>query len=196
MNPCIAIIDHNTLSSIALQNILTDNFRNVEIYAYGTMNDFIKDSNRHFIHFFVSSDIMFRHIDEFETLRNQTTVLSEGEDRRFCKAGYNVLDISLSEDEIIGKILKIRLVSRYEDNDLNCGKRERNSGEELSPREKDVLKLMVKGLINKEIAESLGISMTTVIFHRNNICEKLQTRSLGRLTIFAVLSGIIDINEI
>ena len=69
---------------------------------------------------------MFRHIDEFETLRNQTTVLSEGEDRRFCKAGYNVLDISLSEDEIIGKILKIRLVSRYEDNDLNCGKRVRS----------------------------------------------------------------------
>jgi len=196
MNPCIAIIDHNTLSSIALQNILTDNYRNVEICAYGTMNDFIKDSNRHFIHFFVSSDIMFRHIDEFETLRSQTTVLSEGEDRRFCKAGYNVLDISMSENEITGKLLKIQLVSRYEDNDLNCRKRERNNGEELSPREKDVLKLMVKGLINKEIAESLGISMTTVIFHRNNICEKLQTRSLGRLTIFAVLSGIIDINEI
>ena len=196
MNPCIAIIDHNTLSSIALQNILTDNYRNVEICAYGTMNDFIKDSNRHFIHFFVSSDIMFRHIDEFETLRSQTTVLSEGEDRRFCKAGYNVLDISMSENEITGKLLKIQLVSRYEDNDLNCKKRERNNGEELSPREKDVLKLMVKGLINKEIAESLGISMTTVIFHRNNICEKLQTRSLGRLTIFAVLSGIIDINEI
>ena len=196
MNPCIAIIDHNTLSSIALQNILTDNFRNVEICAYGTMNDFIKDSNRHFIHFFVSSDIMFRHIDEFETLRSQTTVLSEGEDRRFCKAGYNVLDISMSENEITGKLLKIQLVSRYEDNDLNCRKRERNNGEELSPREKDVLKLMVKGLINKEIAETLGISMTTVIFHRNNICEKLQTRSLGRLTIFAVLSGIIDINEI
>ena len=196
MNPCIAIIDHNTLSSIALQNILTDNYRNVEICAYGTMNDFIKDSNRHFIHFFVSSDIMFRHIDEFETLRSQTTVLSEGEDRRFCKAGYNVLDISMSENEITGKLLKIQLVSRYEDNDLNCGKRERNTGEELSPREKEVLKLMVKGLINKEIAETLGISMTTVIFHRNNICEKLQTRSLGRLTIFAVLSGIIDINEI
>jgi FixJ family two-component response regulator len=55
---------------------------------------------------------------------------------------------------------------------------------------------MVKGMINKEMAETLGISATTVIFHRNNICEKLQTRSIGKLTIFAVLSGIIDINEI
>ena len=55
---------------------------------------------------------------------------------------------------------------------------------------------MIKGLINKEIAQELQISTATVIFHRNNICEKLQTRSIGKLTIFAVLSGIIDINEI
>ena len=58
------------------------------------------------------------------------------------------------------------------------------------------LRLMVKGMINKEMAETLGISATTVIFHRNNICDKLGTRSIGKLTIFAVLSGIIDINEI
>ena len=66
----------------------------------------------------------------------------------------------------------------------------------LSSREKEVLKLMIKGLTNKEIGEALGVSITTAIFHRNNICEKLQTRSIGKLTIFAVLSGIVDINEI
>jgi DNA-binding CsgD family transcriptional regulator len=55
---------------------------------------------------------------------------------------------------------------------------------------------MVKGLINKEIAEKLGVSLPTVIFHRNNICDKLQTRSIGKLTIHAVLSGLIDINDI
>ena len=66
----------------------------------------------------------------------------------------------------------------------------------LSDREKEVLKLMVKGLINKEIAKELNISTPTVIFHRNNICEKLKTRSLGKLTIYAVLSGIVSIKEI
>ena len=55
---------------------------------------------------------------------------------------------------------------------------------------------MVKGLINKEIAKELNISTTTVIFHRNNICDKLQTRSIGKLTIYAVLSGIVSIKEI
>lgn len=194
MNPCLAIIDPNTLSSIALRSILWDVYNNVEVYTYGTMESFIRDSNRHFVHFFVSSDILFKHIDEFETLKNQTTVISVGPDRKFSNAGYNVLDISLPEQELMSKLLRIQLVSRYE---VQHGKTSRiKSSSELSPREKDVLRLMVKGMINKEMAEILGISATTVIFHRNNICDKLGTRSIGKLTIFAVLSGIIDINEI
>ena len=156
MTPCIAIIDRNTLSAIALRSILWETFSNVEIHLYNTMDRFIRDSNRHFIHFFVHSDILFRHIDEFVTLKNQTTVLHENMDS--------------------GRV--------------------RSAGNDLSPREQEVLILMVKGLINKEIAQRLNISLTTVIFHRNNICEKLQTRSIGRLTIFAVLSGMIDINDI
>ena len=194
MNPCLAIIDPNTLSNIALRSVLWDVYNNVEVYTYGDMDSFIRDSNRHFVHFFVSSDILFKHIDEFETLKNQTTVISVGPDKKFSKAGFNVLDISLPEDELMSKLLRIQLVSRYE---VQHGKTSRlKSSSELSPREKDVLRLMVKGMINKEMAENLGISATTVIFHRNNICEKLQTRSIGKLTIFAVLSGIIDINEI
>lgn len=194
MNPCLAIIDSNTLSSIALRSILWDVYNNVEVYTYGNMDSFIRDSNRHFVHFFVNSDILFKHIDEFETLKNQTTVISVGPDKKFNKAGFNVLDISLPEEELMSKLLRIQLVSRYE---VQHGKSSRlKSSSELSPREKDVLRLMVKGMINKEMAETLGISATTVIFHRNNICDKLGTRSIGKLTIFAVLSGIIDINEI
>lgn len=194
MNPCIAIIDPNTLSSIALRSILWDVYNNVEVYIYGTMDSFIRDSNRHFVHFFVSSDILFRHIDEFDTLKKQTTVISVGADRKFGNAGFNVLDISLPEQELMSKLLRIQLVSRYE---VQHEKATRlRSSSDLSPREKDILRLMIKGMINKEMAETLGISTTTVIFHRNNICEKLGTRSIGKMTIFAVLSGIIDINEI
>ena len=158
------------------------------------MDSFIRDSNRHFIHFFIESDILFRHIDEFITLRKQTTVLSMGRNRRFAEEGFNILDITMSEAEITDRLLHIQLISRFEDPQEI--KRNKGIGEALSSREKEVLKLMIKGLINKEIAQQLEISVTTVIFHRNNICEKLQTRSIGKLTIFAVLSGIIDINEI
>ena len=57
MNPCFALIDSNTLECTSLRNILWDVFDGVEIHAYDNMDAFIRDSNRHFVHFFVSSDI-------------------------------------------------------------------------------------------------------------------------------------------
>ena len=66
----------------------------------------------------------------------------------------------------------------------------------LSQREKDVLALLVKGYINKEIADRLNISTPTVIFHRRNISEKIGSKSIGRLTIYAVMNGIVDVREL
>jgi len=197
MNPCFAIIDRSSLSSMALRSILWDIFDNVEVFTYNSMESFIRDSNRHFVHFFVSGDILFTHIDEFETLKRQTIVLSSGNGQRFIDNGFNVIDTSLPEAEVVGQLFQLRQAGHYEqrisEQDNVPIRRVR---EELSAREKEVLRLMIKGLINKEIADSLDISLTTVIFHRNNICEKLKTRSIGKMTIYAVLSGIIDINDI
>lgn len=196
MNPCIAIIDQNTLSNITLRSILWDLYNKVEVFIYGSMDSFIRDSNRHFIHFFVSSDIFFKHVDEFELLRNQTTVLCIGQNKRYESAGFKTLDISLSEQDLMGKLLHIQLVSTY-DSHYSGGMKLRGKAEnELSQREKEVLSLIVKGYTNKEISSGLDISITTVIFHRNNICTKLQTRSVGKMTIYAVLAGIVEINEI
>lgn len=196
MNPCIAIIDQNTLSNITLRSILWDLYNKVEVFIYGSMDSFIRDSNRHFIHFFVSSDIFFKHVDEFELLRNQTTVLCIGQNKRYESAGFKTLDISLSEQDLMGKLLHIQLVSTYDSYYSDGIKLSSKAENELSQREKEVLALIVKGHTNKEISNKLDISITTVIFHRNNICTKLQTRSVGKLTIHAVLSGIVEINEI
>ena len=66
----------------------------------------------------------------------------------------------------------------------------------LSAREKDVLRLLVEGLINKEIADRLHISINTVITHRRNIVSKLGTKSVSALTVYAVTHGIADIDNI
>ena len=196
MNPCIAIIDQNTLSNLTLRSILWDLYNKVEVFIYDSMDSFIRDSNRHFVHFFVSSDIFFSNVDEFELLRNQTTVLCIGQNRRYESAGFKVLDISLPEQELMGKLLHIQFVSTYDSQYSGGGGLSSKAENELSNREKEVLSLIVKGYTNKEISSELDISITTVIFHRNNICSKLQTRSVGRLTIYAVLSGIVEINDI
>lgn len=68
--------------------------------------------------------------------------------------------------------------------------------EVLTKREREVLVLMVKGYINKQIATQLNIGLTTVISHRRNLVEKLGMRSISALTIYAVTHGLIPIEDI
>jgi len=86
-----------------------------------------------------------------------------------------------------------------EDNILLPALMERNTvadkAELLSDREKDVLVQVVKGLSNKEIADVLCISQHTVISHRKNIARKLNIRSTAGLTIYAIVNGLITIND-
>ena len=66
----------------------------------------------------------------------------------------------------------------------------------LSAREIEVLALVAQGFINKEIADKLNISLTTVITHRKNITEKLGLRSVSALTIYAVMNGYVELDKI
>ena len=66
----------------------------------------------------------------------------------------------------------------------------------MTTREIEVLVLVTKGLINKEIADKLNISLTTVITHRKNITEKLGVKSVSGLTIYAVMNGYISPDRI
>jgi len=194
MNPCFAIVDRNTLESTALKDILWELFNHVEIHVYGSMDSFIRDSNRHFVHFFVSSDMLFSNSEEFETLKHMTTVLADGMNPHLVQSGYRTLDITSGEDEIMDRLMHLQQIGLYGEIQTNGVPDPLRN--ELTEREKEVLRMIVKGLTNKEIAQELGISVPTVIFHRNNICEKLQTRSIGKLTVYAVLSGIVSIKEI
>ncbi len=65
--------------------------------------------------------------------------------------------------------------------------------EQLTRRETDVLKHLVQGLSNKEIAGQLNISVHTVISHRKNIIQKTGIKSQSGLTIYAISNQIINI---
>ena len=89
---------------MALRHVLQDMFNHVDVFAYNTREEFIRDSNRHFVHFFVSADILFCNAEEFDTLKDQTTVLYTGIAANIEKNGFRVLDVSLSEDRIIEQL--------------------------------------------------------------------------------------------
>lgn len=70
------------------------------------------------------------------------------------------------------------------------------TSDELTPREKEIVVGVVKGLSNKEIATSLNVSVNTVMTHRRNIASKLQIHSPAGLTIYAIVSKLIRIEDV
>ena len=64
----------------------------------------------------------------------------------------------------------------------------------LSPRESDVLRGLIEGRANKQIAFDLGISPRTVEIYRANLMNKMQADSLSDLVRMALVAGMLDAN--
>ena len=67
--------------------------------------------------------------------------------------------------------------------------------EKLSPREREVLKLVAEGYASREIAELMTISVKTVEKHRANLMSKLAVRDLAGLIRIAIKHGLIFLDE-
>lgn len=62
----------------------------------------------------------------------------------------------------------------------------------LTDREREILQLVAEGKTNKEIANTLNLSMYTVDTHRSHILQKLNLHSVPELILYAVRKGIIS----
>lgn len=70
-------------------------------------------------------------------------------------------------------------------------KGERNSG--LTPRELEVLQMIVDGKSNKEIAAALDLSANTVAVHRANIMNALGIHKTAELVVYAIRAGLVNV---
>jgi DNA-binding CsgD family transcriptional regulator len=66
----------------------------------------------------------------------------------------------------------------------------------LSVREKEILHVLASGKTNREIADLLYISISTVETHRNNIFQKLNLHNLAGLILYALRKGLISGNTL
>jgi DNA-binding NarL/FixJ family response regulator len=71
-----------------------------------------------------------------------------------------------------------------------------SDGGELSSREKEILVCVAKGMLNKEIADKLNLSIYTVITHRKNITRKIGIKTVAGLTVYALLNNLIDMSSV
>lgn len=196
--PQIAILSENTLEAMSLRSLISDIAPGVDIACYSNIDSFNAASPL-VAHMFISAKLLFANMEMFRPMLRRTIVITDGDNTQFAQLGMHSIDTTQSESAIVRKILQIHSAGHPVGHHAHNVERAATTTAEkatLSQREKEVLALLVKGYINKEIADKLNISLTTVIFHRNNISEKLKTRSLGRLTIYAVLNNIVSLSEI
>ncbi len=106
---------------------------------------------------------------DFDTLKNAITIVEEGE---------TYIEPSLTTD-INSNLVKREVV--------------KEKLEELTVREVEVLKMLSKGLLNKEIAATLNISERTVKNHVSNIFKKINVSDRTQAAVFAIRHNIVDI---
>lgn len=70
-------------------------------------------------------------------------------------------------------------------------KGERNAG--LTPRELEVLHMIVEGKSNKEIAGALALSVNTIAVHRANIMNALGIHKTAELVVYAIRTGLVNV---
>lgn len=195
-NKQIAIILPDTLQSIGLQSLLIDYFPPVEVGYFPTFAAFSNEKSSAaagdpFDYYFTRPETFLLNADFFLPRKNKTVLLIKDTEASGNPAAVLSLT-TLSPQETV--IEQLQQIFASENSAGTAGNGEGNK--ELSSREIDVLKLIVKGITNKEIADKLNISLNTVLTHRKNITAKLGIKTVSGLTFYAIMNGIISGDDI
>ncbi len=194
MNRFIFIIHSSEIVRKGLAAILR-NFFNIEIMQMETLNQlnaYRKMKNKSVL--IILEDLGYNNFESINAIRekNQVKFIQFTGQSGFqnstpfdCEEFINLETTAIGLQEIISKCLK-------------SGERPTRSNEndELTIREKEVLRLIAMGHSNKAIAEKLFISIHTVISHRKNITDKTGIKSISGLTVYAILNNLIDTNSL
>ena len=192
--PQVAIIDQNTLAAIGLKNILQNVMPIMSVDIFGSFLELQANTPQNYFHYFVSMNIVLENMAFFTENRRKTIVLTP-DVQQSSLAQFHSLCISLPEKEFIRSLLALQQHAHGHDKHMPSLPQSLRQ-KILTDREIEVMSLIVQGNINKEIAEKLNISLSTVVTHRKNIMDKLGMRSVSALTIYAVMHGYVDINKI
>jgi DNA-binding NarL/FixJ family response regulator len=141
----------------------------------------------------INPQLIQNQTKEFQTIKKELTgthwigIVYSIIDPLILSALDEIVNINDKTEKIIALVQKLLISPDQSDDQLHQ--------ETLSERETDVLKLLVAGNANKEIADKLNISTHTVISHRKNISQKTGIKSVSGLTIYAVVKNIITIDS-
>lgn len=176
---------------MGLQRLLESIIPAAGVRCFGSFGQLVADTPDMYAHYFVAAQVYFEHTAFFLERRPKSIVLAGGEGLPQL-AGIAILNTQLDEPRLVKSILQLH---QYGHPHQGVPK-PADEAHDLTPREIEVLQLLVRGLIHKEIADRLHISLTTVISHRKNIAEKLGIKSLSGLTVYAVMRGYVEADSL
>jgi DNA-binding CsgD family transcriptional regulator len=187
----LAIIDQNTLTCMGLEMILKKELPDAVVRTFRDFGSFIDDTPDMYSYYFISSQLYVLYNAFFLPRKAHTIIMMSGALNHSIPPGNKILNVDHSPEKMASELRRYffgtkknkKHTSPPDDNDL-------------TPREIEVLTLVCRGLINKEIADKLNISLTTVITHRKNITLKLGIKSISGLTMYAVMNGYISPDRI
>ena len=184
----IGIIEPSIIVFEGVENVLLKSSLNINTFR---IND-IEDINSRTI----KNDFDFIFLNPSQTInrgRQFRTLKTENPDIKWFAILYTIYDkeiISMFDDVISVDDSKESIVRKIE---LYRNKTRVPATESLSDREIEVLKEVVRGRSNKEIADLLNISIHTVMSHRKNITAKTNIKSQAGLTVYALTNNILSL---
>ena len=184
-NRQIAILLPDTLQAVGLECILNEYFSSLTISRFTNYPDFTQKSAEMADFYFTNANYFLLHIDFFLPRRAKTIVLMQHTmDALPLSGAMNLIAEEAPLETLIEQIESFLSLA-----DANSHS-ENNKG--LSVREVNVLRLVVSGYTNKEIADQLSISLNTVLSHRKNITANLGIKTVSGLTFYAIMNGYIS----
>ena len=110
---------------------------------------------------------------------------------RAMKGGaVDFLQKPFNEDELIAAVQRALALSRQAQCEAAARAEVERRVRTLTPRERQVMALVVKGLLNKQIAAELGAAEKTVKVHRGRVMQKMQASSVADLVRMAERIGL------
>ena len=192
--PAIAVIAPSILTALGMKSILEKIIPMAEVEVFNDVHALEESGMERYFHFFTAAPLFVRHSALFRPYRRRVILLA-GESVPPELADMRRLNILRSEEELVRDIMHMHRSVHHDAHDP-APDASAAQGPVLSAREAEVLALIARGHINKEIAQRLGIGLTTVISHRRNLMEKLGIRSVSGLTLYAVTRGYVEADEL
>ncbi len=194
--PKMVVVGSNTLALIGLRQLLQRVMPMVEVDTLNSFAELTANRPDQYIHFFVSIEIVLSERAFFMERRRRTIVLTTTQQETAQMPDFHCLYINQSEQQLLHTLLQLQQHGHSDGRNLPPEMKAERERQVLTRREIEVMVLVVQGYINKEVADKLNISLSTVITHRKNIMEKLGLKSVSALTIFAVTHGYVDVDKV